>query len=344
MKTSKWLIFKMITAAACIAASASWATTMTISTSANPADGWRAIAPVGDLEGLPLSDIGLEWEASNAGWNSSLTFDDSPAAGWQVPVPRDVAQFGGTSTNNIWTDGPDGSGNTPTYFRKIFVLNGQPSFAHFGSSIPDDYSNVVDDDVQIYINGQLVFNDQDGVATFIPVTDVTSVLHPGPNLLAVKAHDSFGGFEHFSLTLLISGVSFAAFTATAEIAVGSLANDDAFQIQGHFTLGDGSNGIDPLTEAVTVQVGSSALTMPTGAFHRTAAGAFEFAGVLEGVTLQVMITPLTRATFEVVARGEGATLSGLAVPVTVDLIIGDDSGSTTPPMAEVSAQRPPPQR
>jgi hypothetical protein len=203
---------------------------------------------------------------------------------------------------------------------------------------------VVDDDVQIYINGQLVFNDQNGVATFIPVTDVTGFLHPGPNLLAVKAHDSFGGFEHFSLILSISGVSFAVFTATAEIVLGSLANDDAFQVQGTFTLGDGSNGIDPPTEAVTVQVGTSALTIPAGAFHRTAPGAFEFAGVLEGVTLQVMIMPLTRATFEVAARGEGAALSGSVVPVAVGLTIGDDSGSITLPSAEVRAQRPPPQR
>jgi hypothetical protein len=34
--------------------------------------------------------------------------------------------------------------------------------------------------------------------------------------------------------------------------VGALANDDAFQVQGSFILGDGSNGIDPLSEAVTL--------------------------------------------------------------------------------------------
>ena len=39
------------------------------------------------------------------------------------------------------------------------------------------------------------------------ITDVTSFLRAGPNLLAVKAHDSFGGFEHFSLTLNITGAS-----------------------------------------------------------------------------------------------------------------------------------------
>jgi hypothetical protein len=66
--------------------------------------------------------------------------------------------------------------------------------------------------------------------------------------------------------------------------------------------------------------------------------------VLEGSTLQVTLTPLTRATFEVVAHGEGATLRGIVVPVPVGLTIGDDSGSTTLPMAEIRAHRPPPQR
>jgi hypothetical protein len=139
-------------------------------------------------------------------------------------------------------------------------------------------------------------------------------------------------------------VPFAAFTATAEIVLGPLANDDTFRVQGTFILGDGSNGIDPRTEAVTVRVGTSALTIPEGAFHRTSAGAFRFAGVLEGVTLHVTIAPLTRATFEVVARGEGAALSGIVVPVPVGLTIGDDRGSITLPIAEVSAQRPLPQR
>jgi len=60
VKTSKWLMFSAITAVTFLAASASWATTITISTSAHPDDGWRTIAPVGDLAGLPISDVGLE--------------------------------------------------------------------------------------------------------------------------------------------------------------------------------------------------------------------------------------------------------------------------------------------
>ncbi len=170
----------------------------TISTSADPADGWRAIAPVGNLEGLPIATVGLAWEAANVGWNTSTGYDDSDAAGWHTPVARDETGYGATLGNNIWAD-VEGIGETPAYFRKQFFLSALPVAAWFGSSVPNDFSNVVDDDVQIYINGFLVFDDTDGMATFFPVTDILSYLHEGINLIAVKAHDSVGGNEHFSL-------------------------------------------------------------------------------------------------------------------------------------------------
>jgi hypothetical protein len=141
-----------------------------------------------------------------------------------------------------------------------------------------------------------------------------------------------------------TGVPLTPVAAQAALSVGAQAADDTFALRATFILGDGSNGIDPLAEAVTLQVGTFALTIPAGLFHRTSGEALQFSGVLEGVTLHVTITPLTRATFEVVARGEGAALSGIAVPVPVGLTIGDDSGSTTLPIAEVSAHTPPSQR
>lgn len=177
---------------------------LVISTSADPADGWRAIAPVGDQAGLPISSVGLAWEAAHVGWNNSLTFDGSDAAGWHPPVPRDLTRYGQTSTNNIWSDDPQGSGDTPSYFRLIFTLDDDPLTAQLGGI--SDYSNVVDDDAQIYLNGTLVWDDRDGVSTFIPLIDVTPYLHAGRNLLAVKAHDSFGVDEHFSLVLEVDAV------------------------------------------------------------------------------------------------------------------------------------------
>jgi hypothetical protein len=152
------------------------------------------------LEGLPITAVGLDWEAANVGWNTSPAYDDSDAAGWRTPVARDESGYGATLHNNVWAD-DEGIGQTPAYFRKQFFLSALPIAAWFGSNIPNDFSNVVDDDVQIYINGSLVFDDTDGQATFYPVTDILAYLQPGDNLIAVKAHDSAGGNEHFSLAL-----------------------------------------------------------------------------------------------------------------------------------------------
>jgi hypothetical protein len=145
-----------------------------------------------------------------------------------------------------------------------------------------------------------------------------------------------------TITQIIPLTPLAAHVA---LSIGPDAEDDTFTLsQATFLLGDSSDGIDPLTEAVTLRLGTVSFTISPGAFHSTAAGAFAFAGVIDGVTLQVTLTPLTRATFEVVAHGAGATLTGIAVPVPVGLTIGDDSGSTTLPIAEIRAQKPPPQR
>ncbi len=172
----------------------------TILTSADPADGWRVIAPVGNLEGMPITAVGLDWEAANAGWNDSPAYDDSDAAGWHTPVARDESAYGATLGNNVWAD-DEGIGQTPAYFRKLFFLPALPAAAWIGSNIPNDFSNVVDDDVQNYINGSLVFDDTDGQATFYPVIDILGYLQVGDNLIAMKAHDSFTGNEHVSLAL-----------------------------------------------------------------------------------------------------------------------------------------------
>ena len=177
---------------------------LTISTSASSADGWRAIAPVGNLEGQPITAVGLAWEAAHVGWNTSITFDDSDAAGWHTPVYRDVIQYGATTTNSIWADA---GGDTPAYFRKIFTLEGDPVLAEMGGAFfATDASSVIDDDAQVYLNGTLIYDDEDLFPTTFPIADVTGLLHAGENLIAVKAQDSVGGDEHFSLTLRITAI------------------------------------------------------------------------------------------------------------------------------------------
>ena len=102
------------------------------------------------------------------------------------------------------------------------------------------------------------------------------------------------------------GIPFTPLTAQAALSINSPGGADTFALQAAFILGDGSNGINPPTEAVTLQVGSSAFPIPANSFQRTSEGGFAFAGAVEGVTLHVTITRLTRATLRSwpAARGQ----------------------------------------
>jgi len=58
-----------------------------------------------------------------------------------------------------------------------------------------------------------------------------------------------------------------------------------------FLLGSASNGIIPVTEPVTLQIGTIAVTIPSGSFTGEGFGPFYFAGTINGVALEVVIAP-----------------------------------------------------
>jgi YVTN family beta-propeller protein len=63
-------------------------------------------------------------------------------------------------------------------------------------------------------------------------------------------------------------VQFRAFSAKLAIQFGGAQNQDAFNLQSQFTLSSppASNGINPATEPVTLQVGTFGATIPPGSF------------------------------------------------------------------------------
>ena len=65
---------------------------------------------------------------------------------------------------------------------------------------------------------------------------------------------------------------FAAFTAKVEIDLGR-KKGDTFEVKANFTLGADSNGIDPVHEAVVLEIeggtGAFSTTIPAGSFKRT---------------------------------------------------------------------------
>jgi hypothetical protein len=148
-----------------------------------------------------------------------------------------------------------------------------------------------------------------------------------------------GGGDAF-VAKITNNVPFAAFRANVEIELHHRpphdehemrhqSHEDAFEMTAIFTLGSNNNGIAPLTEAVTVQVGTFSTTIPAGSF-KSHKGRFTFEGVIHGVTLEAVLRSLTLGNdYEFKVEGKGADLTGTANPVTVGLTIGDDSGSTT---------------
>jgi hypothetical protein len=59
-------------------------------------------------------------------------------------------------------------------------------------------------------------------------------------------------------------------------------------IKSNFTPGAGSNGINPATKPVTLQIGSFTITIPPGSFVNPGPGYYSFLGVINGVSLQVL--------------------------------------------------------
>jgi len=121
--------------------------------------------------------------------------------------------------------------------------------------------------------------------------------------------------------------SFANLSACTELEI----NDRAFETEGSFLLGPGTNGIAPLTEDVTLQVGTFSATIPGGSFSLDEQGRFAFHGVVNGAALDMSILPIKEehGGFKYRASGWHANLSGTSDPVTVRLIVGDDGGKTT---------------
>ena len=130
------------------------------------------------------------------------------------------------------------------------------------------------------------------------------------------------GFGPFSVAITPL-VPFATSFAKLEIS------SRGFDLNESFTLGRNSNGINPVTENVTLQIGTFSVRIPAGSFKQNPNRRFAFEGGINGVSLETQIVPLGNNMFTFKAEGRGVDLTGLTNPVTVVLTIGNDSGSTS---------------
>jgi hypothetical protein len=119
-------------------------------------------------------------------------------------------------------------------------------------------------------------------------------------------------------------VPFSAFTAQLTV----YPNHRGFSINSNFTFGNTRNGINPPARPVTLQIGSFTIMIPAGSFVKALPGYFTFVGVINNMSLNILIrlTSGNNYIFQVIAKNVGLAIQN---PVSVTLTIGDDSWTTS---------------
>ena len=136
------------------------------------------------------------WLATNAlpasTWNTDPSFNTT---GWVNAVDLGIPGCPGGSSC-IWYDGQF-SGTQFAWLRKTFTISDPISAASLIGG--------VDDDVDVYLNGILVYSDHNGTAQNFGPLNVAAFLVQGVNLIAVAAADNFAfGRNHaFAASLQI---------------------------------------------------------------------------------------------------------------------------------------------
>jgi DNA-binding beta-propeller fold protein YncE len=148
-------------------------------------------------------------------------------------------------------------------------------------------------------------------------------INPGTGALTAIAGSPFRAGALPVSVAITPLVPFSSSFAKLEITA------EGFDVKESFTLARNSNGINPVTENVTLKIGTFSVTIPPGSFKQIPHGRFAFEGVINGVSLEVQIVPLGNNIFTFKAEGTDVDLTGLTNPVTVVLTIGLDSGTTT---------------
>jgi hypothetical protein len=127
-------------------------------------------------------------------------------------------------------------------------------------------------------------------------------------------------------TVVQPTVPFSAFSAKLNIYF--TPNQYGFAFLSNFTLGKTSNGINPVAEAVTLQIGAFTMIIPPGSFQEPLPGDWTFVGVINGVTLEAVIQLTAPNQYIFGVTAQKVNLIGTQTPVTVTLTIGNDSGTT----------------
>jgi uncharacterized membrane protein len=248
----------------------------------------------------------------------------------------DVPGFGSTYARGINNVGEIVGGTQQVFgggFEQAFTLN-NGTYTNFNDPAVGPSSSSEADGINSLGHSVGFYSDVNGVTHgFLLDGGVfTNVDHPNALLTEalginsqeqiVGAYNDAANVTHGFVTAPI--VPFATFKVDAGI---DQDQNTSFEIDGHFTLGAGSAGINLLTEDVKLQVGTFSTAIPSGSFEGDGRNTFEFEGLINGVELKVTIYHVRDNRFLFTAIGKGANMTGTVNPVTVVLTIGDNTGS-----------------
>lgn len=138
----------------------------------------------------------------------------------------------------------------------------------------------------------------------------------------------------YEFTTSISAIPFATFDTRLQLFTNH-PGKDRFFAKGSFTLGDASNGIDPLTEKLVFSLADTdgtffEQTLPPGSFQHIGDRSFLFRAPKGSSGIRLMILKPTKDARQFIFRVFGKKLDlseADNAPVTVSLQIGDDSGA-----------------
>jgi len=127
-------------------------------------------------------------------------------------------------------------------------------------------------------------------------------------------------------SVAVSPIPFATSTSSFETEAGT---PPTFTLSDTFTLGRNSTGINPVSQQVILRIDTFAVTIPPNNFNRQTNGTFTFDGIINQVTYKVTIAPLGSNSFKLSAKATGQDLSTLGKNVSIVLMVGGNTGTST---------------
>jgi len=115
---------------------------------------------------------------------------------------------------------------------------------------------------------------------------------------------------------------FAIFTPKVDVSSAA----GTFELLAPFTLGTGSNGINPSLEDVSVSLGPFAITIPASSFILGPHGYYQFSGAMNGISVEALLKPASTG-YTLHIDGSSMNLATLSNPLPVTVQIGDDGGT-----------------